>query len=773
MVDYKKRAKALVSHMMLDEKLAQMGSYWIYELQTAGRLDWEEIHLKLKDGIGQITRLGGASTFPPVVAAQVANKFQKFLRDETRLGIPAILHEECCLGPLTLGGSVFPQMIGLASSFRPELAGRMAEETRLQLMAIGARQGLSPVLDIGVDPRWGRIEETFGEDPTLVSHFGTAYIKGLQSDDLSTGVIATGKHFIGHSLSRGGLNCAPVQIGLRDIYETLLPPFQAAIRDAKIASIMNSYPEIDGDVVAASPRFLTHILREELGFDGLLVSDYEAIIMLHSFHFVADSARKAAVLALKAGIEVEVPTTVCYSDPLRAALEAGEVSLEMIDKAVQRHLEKKYELGLFDNPFVDEGRIPEIFDNAGQRRLAHEIALQSMVLLKNNGVLPLKKSIRSLAVVGPNADTKRNLLGDYSYAAMASLQILRSDENAFFAEENRPDNRRHEVKVISVLDGIQSLLPEECSLIYAQGCEVNGSDDSGFSEAVSAADSADAVILVLGDLSGLTPECTTGETRDCANLRLPGQQERLAEAVLATGKPVVIVLINGRPYAIPDLVEKADAVLEAWLPGEEGGSAVAEILFGEANPGGKLPVTFPRSAGQLPMVYNAKPSGKASNWYVDYVDESVTPLFPFGHGLSYTTFEYSDCKIHKKQAFEGESVGISVKLRNTGTVAGDEVVQLYIHQRYASIPRPVKELKGYQRVHLRPEESCMIKFDLPVNQLAFYRQDLSLVLERGVVDVMIGSSSEDIQQRGSFEIIGDENMVVTDRIFVCPVSIER
>ncbi len=773
MTYFQKHAKALVSQMTLDEKLAQIGSYWIYELQTQGELDWEKIALKLKVGIGQISRPAGASTFSPVEAAQFNNRVQKFLLEKTRLGIPAILHEECCLGPLVLGGSIFPQMIGLASTFQPELAKRMAEETRRQLMAIGARQGLGPVLDLGVDPRWGRIEETFGEDPTLVSQFGVAYIQGLQSDDLATGVIATAKHFIGHSLSRGGLNCAPVQIGLREIYETYLAPFQAVIRDARIASVMNSYPEIDGDVVAASPRFLTQILRKELGFSGLIVSDYEAVRMLHDFHFIADSLEKAAVLALKAGIEVELPTETCYSEPLRAALESGEISLETVDKAVQSHLEKKLELGLFENPYVDEGIVPEIFDTDDQRALAHEIALGSMVLLKNTGVLPLDKAMGTLAVIGPNADAGRNQIGDYSYVAMCNLQVYQIPQNQFFTDEKIAASKQYEIKVPSVLDGIRSTLPENSQVLYAKGCENSGGDITGIPEAVAAADAADAVVLVLGDISGLTPECTTGETRDCANLRLPGQQERLAEAVLATGKPVIVVLVNGRPYAISDLVDKADAILEAWLPGEEGGKAVAEVLFGEANPGGKLPVTFPRSAGQLPMVYNAKPSGKSSNWYGDYVDGPVTPLFPFGHGLSYTSFEYSNLSIHSEKATLGEQVTISVNVKNSGAVSGDEVVQLYTYQKYTSIPRPVRELRGYRRVSLEPGETCTLSFLLPVNQLAFYNRDLSLVLERGVVEVMIGSSSEDIRQMGTFEIVGDEKMAVTNRVFVCPVSIDQ
>ena len=772
MAGIQKRANAIVSQMTLDEKLAQIGSYWIFELQTQGELDWGKIALKLRDGIGQITRSAGASTLSPVEVAKFNNKIQKFLLEKTRMGIPAILHEECCLGPLALGGSVYPQMIGLASTFQPELAKKMAEDTRKQMMAIGARQGLGPVLDIGTDPRWGRIEETFGEDPMLVSHFGVAYIQGLQSDDLAEGVMATGKHFIGHSLSCGGLNCAPVHLGLREIYDTYLAPFQAVIRDAKIASVMNSYPEIDGDVVAASPRFLQGLLREELGFSGLLVSDYEAVRMLNDFHFIADSHEKAAVLALKAGIEVELPTTECYGEPLRAALEKGEISLETVDNAVQRHLEKKLELGLFDNPYVDEGRVLEVIDSPESRTLAHEIALQSLVLLKNSGALPLNKANGTLAVIGPNADSSRNLIGDYSYPAMCNLQIFGNPDNLFFSEEKLAISEPYKVKVPSILDGIRSILVEDSRVIYAKGCENAGTDVSGIPEAVNAAEAADAVVLVLGDISGLTPECTTGETRDCANLRLPGVQEELAEAVLATGKPVIIVLVNGRPYAISPLVEKAEAVLEVWLPGEEGGKAVAEVLFGKANPGGKLPVTFPRSAGQLPLIYYAKPSGKRSHWYGDYVDSPVTPLYPFGHGLSYTTFEYSDIEVGKEQASIGESVTISVSVKNSGAVPGDEVVQMYVHQRYASIPRPVKELKGYARVRLNPGESRRIKFDLPVDQLAFYDQKLALVLEPGMVDVMIGSSSEDIRLHGSFEIVGEDKMIVADRVFVCPVSIE-
>jgi beta-glucosidase len=584
--------------------------------------------------------------------------------------------------------------------------------------------------------------------------------------------MATGKHFVGHSLSQGGLNCAPAHVGMREIYDVYLAPFQAAIRDAKLASIMNAYPELDGEVVAASHRILTDLLRGELGFDGLVVSDYEAIIMLHNFHKIAASAACAAGMALNAGIDVELPNTVCYGEPLKSALDRGDVSIELVDMAVQRHLKVKFELGLFENPYVDEGKVLEVFETAGQRTLAREIARKSMVLLKNDGLLPLQKSVKTIAVIGPNAHNGRNQLGDYSYAAMRQLMQLKAPQNSAFFDMDLEAIAQYDVKVTTVLEGIRSAVSPGTKILYARGCDNQGNDTSGFDEAVEIAKQSDAVILVLGDRSGLTPDCTTGETRDSADLILPGVQQDLAKALLVTGKPVVVVLITGRPYALPVLAESANAILEAWLPGEEGGAAIADILFGDTNPAGKLPVTFPRSVGQIPIFYNAKPSGTKSHWYVDYVSEKVTPLYPFGHGLSYTSFDYGHLSIGRKQATGGESVDISLTVRNVGIVAGEEVVQLYIHNEFASTPRPVKELKGYQRIMLQPDETKQLTFHLPVDQLAFYDLDLCLVIEAGRIEVMLGSSSEDIRLRGEFEITGDPKMPVRDRVFVCTVTVE-
>jgi beta-glucosidase len=767
-----KRVSELLSQMTLDEKLAQLGSCWIYDLQTKGEFDLQKAQARLKPGIGQITRLGGASTYDPLSAAKTANVIQHFLVEGTRLGIPAIVHEECCSGAMILGGTMYPQMIGLAGTFQPELAEKMTAMISKQLRAIGAHQGLGPVLDVSRDARWGRVEETFGEDPTLVSHFGMAYIRGLQGESLSEGILATGKHFVGHSLSQGGLNCAPVHVGQRELWDVFLAPFQAAIRDAGLVSIMNAYPELDGEVVAASRRILTDLLRGRLGFDGLVVSDYEAIIMIHNFHKAAVDKSVAARLALNAGIDVELPVTDCYCEPLKIALEAGDIGLELVDTAVFRHLQKKFEVGLFDKPYVDESHAYEVFETAEQRGLALELARKSMVLLKNDGLLPLKKTIGTLAVIGPNADAGRNQLGDYSYAAVLDRLQITPPENSSFSECDSAALAARSVKVITALEGIRAAASPATRILYAKGCDNLDGDYEGFEEAIKAAEQADVVVLVLGDRSGLDPSCTTGETRDSVDLRLPGLQEELARAVISTGRPIVVVLVNGRPFAIPWLDEGVNSILEAWLPGEEGGTAIADILFGDVNPGGKLPITFPRHVGQLPSFYNHKPSGMNSHWYGDYVSEKVAPFYPFGHGLSFTRFEYADLSINRAQATSGEMVQVSFKLMNCGSVAGDEVAQFYIRDEFAATPRPVKELKGYVRLFLQPVETRKVTFDLPVDQLAFYDVDLNLVLEPGKIEIMLGSSSEDIRLRGEFEIIGAKIMPVKERVFDCPVEVE-
>ncbi len=768
-----KRVSDLLARMTLQEKIRQLGGYWFYELQTKGQLDQEKVKAKLKDGVGQITRIAGAGNLTPLETAKTYNRIQKFLLEETRLGIPTINHEECCVGLMALESTVYPQIIGLASTFEPELARKMTEQIRRQMLAIGARQGLAPVLDVGRDPRWGRIEETFGEDPLLVSQFGKAYIQGLQGENPAEAVMATGKHFIGHAFSQGGLNCGPVHLGERDLWDIYMAPFQAAIRDAGLMSMMNAYPELDGELVAASKRILTDLLRDTLGFDGVVVSDYEAVVMIHNYHKSSPTRKDAAVRALTAGIDVELPTFDCYMPGLQEALEAGEISLETIDLSVTRHLSKKFELGLFENPFVDEGSVLAEFETPANRELAKQIAGKSLVLLKNDGALPLKESVKKIALIGPNADNRRCMLGDYSYSAVLELMTQDPPGGSGYEGLTKADIEKMPVEVPTVFESLKHALPASMQVDYAKGCDVSSQDKSGFAEAVELAKDADVAVVVVGHKSGLSHDCTTGEFRDSTDLGLPGVQAELLQAILETGKPVVLVLINGRPLSIPSFVEASNAVLEAWVPGEEGAGAIASALLGELNPGGKLPVSIARSVGQVPVFYNYKPSGMRSNIYGDYVNESVKPLFPFGHGLSYTEFEYSNLSLDKEGAGLDEILQVSFDVKNIGKVPGDEVVQLYTSDEYAEFPRPVKELRGFARLHLLPGEKKHIRFDLPVNMLAYYGESLKLVLEPGAVRILIGSSSEDIRLQAVFEVTGKAKQTVKDRVFDCPVTVTQ
>ncbi len=470
---------------------------------------------------------------------------------------------------------------------------------------------------------------------------------------------------------------------------------------------------------------------------------------------------------------MELPTTDCYGAPLLATTQAGTLAQTVIDTAVARILHKKFELGLFEQPYVDVDAVPSVYEMAEQRQLARHIAAQSMVLLKNDQqVLPLSKSLKTLAVIGPNADEGRHLLGDYSHPA--HIQTL-LDKDPGLATLLKCDPQSDgivegSVQVPTILDAIRDHVSAETRVLYAAGCAVNSPDRSGFDEAVRVAQAAEAVILVVGDKAGLTMDCTCGETRDRADLGLPGVQQELVEAIAATHTPIVLVLVNGRPLSIPWIAENIPAVLEAWLPGEEGGAAVADVLFGEVNPGGKIPMTFPRDAGQIPIFYGHKPSGGRSHWHGDYVSLPTTPLFPFGHGLSYTQFEYSDLKIDLPQVETGH-VTISLSVKNIGTRAGDEVVQLYTREEVASVPRPVKELRGFKRIHLSAGEVRTIEFELPIDLLAFFDEALHLVVEPGPIQIMLGSSSEDIRLCGAFEITGDAPRRVTQRVFGSAVRV--
>jgi beta-glucosidase len=766
------RVQDLLSRMTLAEKVAQLGSVWVYELLD--NLFFSEAQALLGQGIGQITRIGGASNLEPAAGARLANTIQAFMIEHTRLGIPAMVHEECCSGYMARSATCFPQIIGLASTWAPELAEAMAAVVRTQMRAAGAHQGLSPVLDVTRDPRWGRTEETFGEDAYLASRMGVLYVKGLQGPDLRQGILATGKHFVGYGMSEGGLNWAPVHLPDRELREVFLRPFEAAVKEANLGSMMNAYHELDGVPCGSSRQLLTEILRQEWGFDGIVVSDYFAVDQLAAYHQVACDKEEAALMALSAGIDVELPSTDCYGAPLYQAVQAGRISEALVDQAVARVLDMKFRLGLFEQPYVDEGRVAEVFDTPDQRALARRIAQKSMVLLKNQGeLLPLKPDLARIAVIGPNADSVRNLVGDYAYPChIESLVEMRQNQVTF----NTPMPDRLEmidnfVPIVSILEGIKRRVSPQTEVLYARGCDVLDPSPDGLGEATAVARQADVAVVVVGDKAGVTDSCTSGETRDRAELGLPGIQQELVRTIHATGVPLVVVLTNGRPLALPWMVEHVPAILEAWLPGEEGAEAVADVLFGAYNPGGKLPMTFPRGVGQVPIYYGHKPSGGRSHWKGDYVELSSRPLFPFGHGLSYTRFEFANLHIDPARVSPGGQVTIAGDIRNVGSMAGDEVVQLYIRDATASVTRPVQELKGFQRVSLEPGEQVTVSFGLAMSALGFYNRDMDFVVEPGAIEVLVGSSSADIHLKGAFVIEGEVTKVGPGQVFFSTVSV--
>lgn len=761
-VPVEERVRDLLGRMDLEEKVAQLGGVWSTALLEGGRLSEAKAWASLRHGAGHITRIGGGTALGPRESAQLANEIQAFLVQRTRLGIPAIVHEESCAGYMARGATCFPQAIGLASTWEPQLVEAMTDVVRTQMRAVGAHQALAPVLDVARDPRWGRTEETFGEDPYLVSRMGVAYVKGLQGEDRRQGVVATGKHFLGYAASEGGLNWAPAHIARRELLEVYLTPFEAAVREAKLGSIMNAYHELDGIPCGASRELFEGLLREELGFEGVVVSDYFTIPTLMTYHQAAASEEEAARLALEAGLDVELPALNYYGQPLLEAVQHGRVDMALVDRAVSRVLRMKFELGLFEEPYVDAAAAPTVFDSPEQRRLARLIARKSMVLLKNDrGVLPLDRSLRRLAVIGPAAESIRLLQGDYHYPAHLEIRFGPVPEGGVAPrhEAGAVDLAQHFVPMVSVLEGLRGKLSPQAEIVAARGCDVVGRSKDGFTEAVAAARRAEVAVVVIGGKSGLVEGCTSGESIDCADLRLPGVQEALVEAVVATGTPTVVVLVNGRPMAVPWLAQHVPAILEAWLPGEEGGHAVADVLFGDVPPGGKLPISLPRSVGQVPVYYGHKPSGGRSQWRGDYSDLPAKPLFPFGHGLTYTVFEYSGLELSADQVPATGAIDVSVRVANVGSRPGEEVVQLYAHEAAAGITRPVKQLVGFQRIALRQGDERRVTFKLDLSQLAFYDRDMRFVVEPGRVQVMVGSSSEDIRLTGSFEITGERRLL--------------
>ena len=742
MPDYKnprlpveRRVADLLGRMTLEEKVAQLVCLWTGRPQVGPQTDFstdrgdfspEKAREVMKYGIGQIARQRERKD--PREAARFANALQKWLVEQTRLGIPAIFHDEILHGLMAPKGTSFPTPIALASSWDTQLVSRVFSAAALETRARGSQQVLGPNLDLAREPRWGRTEETYGEDPYLVSRMGVAVIKALQGQGPGVDgehVIATAKHFAVHGQPEGGTNIAPGNYSERVIREYFLPSFEAAVKEAGVMSVMASYNEIDGVPSHANRWLLEKVLREEWGFGGYVSSDYYGIPQLESLHHVAADKAEAALLALDAGVDVELPDPDCYPELLRLVRE-GKVSEAALDRAVARNLRAKFLLGLFENPYVDPERAARVTNSREHRELAAEAARRSIVLLKNEGnLLPLDRNhLKSVAVIGPNA--ARAHLGGYS---------------------DSPG------RAVSVLQGITDKLGGKLQINYAEGCKITkeggdwwadtshlsdpAEDARLIAQAIEVAKASDVSVLVVGGNEDTNKEAwAENHLGDRDSLDLVGRQNELVRAVIETGKPTVVVLINSGPLSANYIAERVPAILEGFYLGQETGTAVADVLFGDYNPAGKLPVSFPRSVGQLPIYYDHKPTARRG-----YLFNSKEPLFPFGYGLSYTTFQYSNLKVSPAQVGPAGQAEVSVTVTNTGRRAGDEVVQLYIHDLVSSVTRPVLELKDFRRVSLAPGESQTVTFTLTPDKLAYFNLNMERAVEPGWFDIMVGTSS--------------------------------
>ena len=760
------RVAALVAGMTLEEKLAQLVGVWLdspsgevapmQDAMQRGEATFEEF---AKDGLGQVTRWFGTS---PVEAADGMASLverQRWLLANTRLGIPALVHEECLTGLSAWGATTFPAPPAWGASFHPELVEAMGAAIGASMASLGVHQGLAPLLDVVRDARWGRVEECVGEDPYLVGTMGTAYVRGLQS----TGVIATLKHFVGYSASVAGRNLAPVHAGPREMGDVLLPPFEMAVLDGGVGSVMNSYAEIDGLPVAADPDLLTGVLRERWGFTGTVVADYYSVAFLAVLHGVAADLGDAGAQALAAGIDVELPTGNAY---LRLAerIRAGESDEALVDRALVRVLEQKAILGLLDDGYdpadgLDPASVD--LDPPAHRALARSIAQESVVLLSNDGTLPLALADGArVAVVGPNADEVRALFGCYSFANHVLADVEPGPRSG-------GDGPALGIEAPTVLEALAAELPG-LEVVHERGVGVDDPDTSGIAAAVAAAAGAQACVAVVGDRAGLFGAGTSGEGCDTDSLELPGIQRRLVEELIATGTPVVLVLLTGRPYALRWALEGCAAVVQAFFPGEEGGGAVAGVLSGRVNPSGRLPLSLPRSAGAQPTTYLRPLLAGPS----EVSDVDPTPTRPFGAGLSYTTFERSDLRVDASAPTSG-AFTVRVAVRNTGARAGADVVQVYGHDPVASVTRPTTALLGYARVELDAGESVDVVMDVPTTRLALTDRDLRRVVEPGTVEVRVGPDAATVEMTAEVELTGDVHAVTARDRRVVGVRVVR
>lgn len=771
------RVEDLLGRMTLEEKVAQLGCSWSVYLVKDEEFSVERARAVLGDGIGQVTRIGAATGLRPRESAAFLNRIQRFLREETRLGIPALVHEESVAGFTARDADQFPQAIGLAATWDPELLGAVAETIRAQMLAVGARLTLAPVLDIARDPRWGRVEETYGEDPYLASRLGVAWVRGIQGEDLARGVAATGKHFIGYGVSEGGRNHKPAHIGARDLREVFARPFLAAIHEARLRCMMNAYNEIDGLPCGGSAEILDDFLRSELGFDGLVVADYFTTNRLIEAHRVAGTKSEAAKMALEAGLDCELPATDCYSR-LPRLIEKGLLEEAVVDRSVRRVLALKFELGLFEESSVEAEVADVPYQTAAARALARRAAAQSVVLLENDGLLPLRPDLQRVAVVGPAADDERLLEGDYHYPAHLEIIYRRSEEDAGGIlprpEETAFRAGAYFPPMVTPLAGLRAALPD-AEFVHARGCGVLSEARDGIEEAVAAARAAEVAIVFVGGRSGLVPGCTVGEFRDAAHLELTGIQQELVDAVLATGTPTVVVLVGGRMFAVPQLAGCAPALLAAFVPGEEGGHGIADVLCGKTDASGRLPVSLLHHAGQIPLHSGQKwAAGNAMGRFTpDHIDAPAEPLFPFGHGLSYARFLWSDPAVDAAASTVDEiAAEISCTVENTSERAGVEIVQLYVQDRVASVTRPVQQLAGFARVELAAGAAARVRFRLHRSQLALYDRDMRFVVEPGAFGFRLSRSAADTVLDGEFHLAGEVAEVDARHVVATAVAVE-
>jgi beta-glucosidase-like glycosyl hydrolase len=758
------RVADLMQRMTIEEKIAQLHAFWLilspdgkHEVRTdkfTGAADADQLQAMLKHGLGQITRPLGSRPVEPREGVRALNTLQKFMCEETRLGIPVMSHEECLSGLMARGGTLFPSSLAFGATWNPDLIEEVGWAIGMEARSVGCHQGLAPVLDVARDARWGRTEETFGEDPYLTGVMASRYVAGLQGEKRD--LLATLKHFAGHSASEGGRNHAPAALGWRDLNDTFLLPFEMAVKLANAGSVMPAYNDIDGEPCHSSRRLLTEILRDQWGFDGLIVADYIGINLLHQHHGVTADATGSAAQAFNAGLDLELPGNDC-AQHLQTALERGQISVETLDAAVSRVLTEKFRIGLFEKPYTDEHAIHlQSPDTLG---LARKVAQESVVILENNGILPISGRPK-IAILGPTADDPLALLGDYSFP----VHLIVKDE-----VESTQD-------VITPKTAFEAHFGRQ-NVVYAKGCHILEQREFGnpvfpgdvldntqldvdsklsrrldlIGEAVEATKSADLAVVCLGDLSGVFQTGTVGEGSDVDSLELPGVQQQLLEAVVETGTPIILVLSSGRPYTLGGLESKLAALVMSFFGGQEGGNGLVDVLTGAVEPSGRLTLSIPRSAGASPYYYNHK------------FKSSGTPIarhfgsrYPFGHGLSYTDFTFEDLVLESaKVPSESGVVTLEFTVLNTGTRAGFAVPQLYIRDRVASVVRPVKELKGFGKIFLRAGESRRVKFDIPSDM--FFLTDLRghRVVEPGHFDVAIGTSSNDIRLTAVVEMIGN------------------